>query len=226
MKPQPVGLMARDYAMGERMESALLDGGYDPLVVTTLDELEDLACDNEIELAAIGCPRPELRRPWQLQAIRRSVPMIHLLVVSQGEGRQVVRDAMGAGADGYVPEDLIEERLAIGVDAILAGYVCVPQSMRRVVVRVAFTHRERQVLTLVRYGLSNQQMAQRLFLSESTIKSHLASGFRKLGVTSRIEAAAMLADPGELEHSLGPAAFQLIRKPSARDADRAPAQLG
>jgi DNA-binding NarL/FixJ family response regulator len=217
--------MARDYEVGERMEHALLDGGFDPIVVANPDELQDLCCEQEIELAAIGCLRPELRRPWQLQAIRRSVPMMHLLVVSQGEGRQVVRDAMGAGADGYVPEDLIEERLAIGAEAILAGYVCVPQSMRRIVARVAFTHRERQVLTLVRYGLSNQQMAQRLFLSESTIKSHLASGFRKLGVTSRIEAAAMLADPRELENFLGPAAFQLVRSRVSHDADRTPTPL-
>jgi DNA-binding NarL/FixJ family response regulator len=208
--------------MRERIAAVLVDGGIDVLVAPSADALRELWCEGEIELAVYGCQRSALRRPWQLAAMRREAPDVRLLVVSSGDGRQVVRDAMAAGADGYVAEERIDDRLVIGSQAVVAGYVCVPQSMRRQVVRVAFTRRERQVLTLLRQGYSNQQMAQRLFLSESTIKSHLASAFRKLGVTSRIEAAAILSDPGELERYLGPVAWQLVRKRTAAQREPAP----
>jgi hypothetical protein len=49
-----------------------------------------------------------------------------------------------------------------------------------------------------------------MYLSESTVKSHLSSAFRKLGVTSRTEAAALLSDPTELERIVGASVRQLI----------------
>jgi orotate phosphoribosyltransferase-like protein len=51
------------------------------------------------------------------------------------------------------------------------------------------------VLQLVAAGLTNGEIADRLYLSESTIKSHLSSSFRRLGVSSRAEAAAAVLDP-------------------------------
>jgi DNA-binding NarL/FixJ family response regulator len=59
----------------------------------------------------------------------------------------------------------------------------------------AFSHREKQVLRLVADGLTNSEIAERLFLSESTVKSHLSTAFAKLGVRSRKEAAALVLDP-------------------------------
>jgi DNA-binding CsgD family transcriptional regulator len=74
--------------------------------------------------------------------------------------------------------------------------------MRASVERPTFSHRERQVLTYVSQGLTNAQIADELFLSESTIKSHLSSAFAKFGVRSRREAAALFL---ELEQtSAGP----------------------
>ena len=60
--------------------------------------------------------------------------------------------------------------------------------------RPALSHRERQVLTCVSRGFTNAQIARQLFLSESTIKSHLSSAFAKFGVRSRREAAAIFLD--------------------------------
>ena len=58
----------------------------------------------------------------------------------------------------------------------------------------ALTTREKQILALVITGLTNAQIAGRLFLAESTIKSHLSSAFSKLGVSSRYEAATVILD--------------------------------
>ena len=57
------------------------------------------------------------------------------------------------------------------------------------------TAREKQVLALVVMGMSNAEIAGKLFLAESTVKSHLSSAFSKLGVRSRNEAAATILDP-------------------------------
>jgi DNA-binding NarL/FixJ family response regulator len=68
-----------------------------------------------------------------------------------------------------------------------------------------FSYREKQVLELVLAGLTNGEIAGRLYLSESTVKSHLASSFRKLGVSSRVEAARRVLDPDSgLDLSLQP----------------------
>ena len=55
--------------------------------------------------------------------------------------------------------------------------------------------REKQILGLVVMGFMNGQIAEQLFLAESTVKSHLSSAFNKLGVRSRSEAAALILDP-------------------------------
>ena len=73
--------------------------------------------------------------------------------------------------------------------------------MRRTVVRPAFSHREKQVLALVARGYQNREIASRLFLAESTVKSHLGTSFAKLGVRSRKEAAAVLLDPADVDLS-------------------------
>ena len=230
-RPEPTGapadgriaLAADDPFTHRRIESILIDAGFHALAPSTIEDLPDLCGRLAVTLAVIGCPRDALRRPWQIEAVRRACPDLSLLVVSTGDSRHVVRDAMGAGADGYVSESQIEARLPIAVEAVLAGQICVPRSMRRQVLRVAFTRRERQVLTLLRRGLSNGEIAERMYLSESTVKSHLASAFRKLGVTSRAEAAAMLSDPNELERSVGSSVRQLM--PNTAEPSKAALEL-
>jgi len=83
---------------------------------------------------------------------------------------------------------------------VASGQSVVPRKLRASVERPAFSHRERQVLSFVSRGLTNAQIAEKLFLSESTIKSHLSSAFAKFGVRSRKEAAALFL---ELEQANG-----------------------
>jgi DNA-binding CsgD family transcriptional regulator len=78
---------------------------------------------------------------------------------------------------------------------VLAGQVCVPADGRAALGRVVLSAREREALELVARGLQNVQIGKAMFLSESTVKSHLMTAFRKLGVHSRAEAAAIVRDP-------------------------------
>jgi DNA-binding NarL/FixJ family response regulator len=61
--------------------------------------------------------------------------------------------------------------------------------------RPPLTPREKQVLALVVMGYTNREIADQLVLAESTVKSHLFSAFRRLGVRSRSEAVALITDP-------------------------------
>jgi two-component system nitrate/nitrite response regulator NarP len=104
---------------------------------------------------------------------------------------------VNAGADGVVYEAELETTLVPATQAVLVGHVSLPRRFHRCVVKPVFSHREKQVLGMVVRGYGNRQIADRLFLAESTVKSHLSTAFQKLGVRSRKEAAALLMDPDE-----------------------------
>ena len=126
-----------------------------------------------------------------LRALR---PECAIVLVAPDDNSAVVRKALRAGVDGYVPEPAVEHALCSTLSVVLAGQLAIPRSIRHRAPWSAFSARERQVLQLVASGSTNQEIAQRLHLSESTIKTHLASSFRKLGVSSRAEAATAVLD--------------------------------
>jgi DNA-binding NarL/FixJ family response regulator len=105
-----------------------------------------------------------------------------------------VRRGLDAGADAIVFESELEATLAVAVSAVASGQSVVPRNYRASVERPSLSNRERQVLFCVARGLTNAQIAEELFLSESTIKSHLSSAFSKFGVRSRREAAALFLE--------------------------------
>jgi DNA-binding NarL/FixJ family response regulator len=133
-----------------------------------------------------------------LRRIRKEVPEARLVVVERDDRSAVaVRQALNAGADAFVPADEVDRALAPALDAVMAGLVCAPRAARRLVAKPTFSHREKEVLQLLVAGLTNRQIAARLYLAESTVKSHLASAFAKLGVRSRKDAVTLLLDPDE-----------------------------
>lgn len=111
-----------------------------------------------------------------------------------------IHKALDAGASGLVLDSEIESALPAAIRAVCAGQTVVPRRFRSQAIRPALSHREKQTLALVAAGLTNRQIAARLFLAESTVKTHLTSIFSKLGVGSRSEAAALVLDP---EQKLG-----------------------
>jgi DNA-binding NarL/FixJ family response regulator len=123
---------------------------------------------------------------------------VRVVVVARDDRSAIAaRQALNAGAEAFVPVNDAEQALAPALDAVLAGLVCAPRAARRLVAKPTFSHREKEVLELLVEGLTNRQIAARLFLAESTVKSHVAAAFAKLGVRSRKDAVALLLDPAE-----------------------------
>ncbi|HVX33561.1 MAG TPA: response regulator transcription factor [Solirubrobacterales bacterium] len=139
----------------------------------------------------------DVDRPPEITALRRlrrenRDPAI--VVVSPRATATAVRRTLDAGADALVFEPELDAALVVSVRAVESGQSVVPRNLRAGVERPYLSHRERQVLTLVCDGNTNAEIAEALFLAESTIKSHMASIFTKLGVHSRKEASAVFLD--------------------------------
>ena len=145
----------------------------------------------------------EIRSQWK-------VPVIILSSYDNGE---YVKTALADGAAGYLlkdttPDDLIQ---AITVAMSGSGNVLSPRAVRNMfeattaapAVReqpahadAGLTKRESDVLQLLAKGCSNREISRQLFLSEKTVKAHLAAVFRKLGVTNRTQAAMVAVSKG------------------------------
>ncbi|SMC96972.1 response regulator [Lentzea albidocapillata] len=119
-----------------------------------------------------------------------------VLVVTTYDTDADTLPAIEAGATGYVLKDAPPEDLAAAVRTSAAGRTTLaPTVADRLMNRLrtpdtALTRRETEVLVLVAEGLSNRAVAQRLHLTEGTVKSHLARIYTKLGVDSRTSAVA------------------------------------
>jgi DNA-binding NarL/FixJ family response regulator len=116
--------------------------------------------------------------------------------------RAQLRRVLRAGVAGLLVDDALDEALVATAHAVHAGQLAVPLSLRKHVAPRALSFREKQVLGLVVLGLTNREIADKLFLAESTVKTHLSSAFAKLDARNRAEAAAVIVDPHE-GHGLG-----------------------
>lgn len=100
-----------------------------------------------------------------------------------------------AGVQGVASWEEPPSGIVHAARAVLAGFVLVPRAVRGALDRPSFTARQKQILGLLVLGLSNREIADRLFLAEVTVKTHLTKIFASLGVQSRSEAISLVLDP-------------------------------
>lgn len=147
------------------------------------------------------------------RAIRQRCPKTQVLILTVYADHDLFHRAVAAGAVGYVLKDISPQNLVNAVRAVQAGKTMVnPGILRKLVEemqrraeeqgvigiqrRHGLTEREIDVLLAVSQGLSDKEIAARLFLSESTVKTHLRSIYHKLGVRNRAQAAAWAVEKG------------------------------
>jgi DNA-binding NarL/FixJ family response regulator len=132
--------------------------------------------------------------------LRRLVPGTRILVLTSFAAEDHVMDAVRAGAAGYLLKDVEPADIAAAIGAVHRGDAFLhPEAAAHVIAAVhddgqrsAFadlTPRERDVLELIGEGLSNREIANRLVVAEKTVKTHVSSILRKLGVRDRTQAA-------------------------------------
>lgn len=130
----------------------------------------------------------------RVRSLRATTPSRPIVVAADSATPRAVREAVAAGADGVVLEGRIEEHLALAVRSACSGQLTIPGELRETFGRPVLSNREKQILGMVVMGCANREIASRLYVAESTVKSHLSSAFQKLGVRSRTEATALILD--------------------------------
>ena len=134
------------------------------------------------------------------RAIRRQFPKVQVIALTSFKEEGLVEKALQAGAIGYLLKNVSAEELAQAIRAAHAGRATLSPEAAQALVHAAtqppppghdLTERERAVLALMVEGLNNTQIAEKLVVSPSTIKSHVSNILSKLGVASRTEAVAL-----------------------------------
>ena len=137
--------------------------------------------------------------------IRKKHPKTQIIALTSFKERSRIKKALEAGAIGYLTKDVSADDLARAIHAAHAGRATLSSEATQALVEVEnqlpvpgddLTEREHEVLLLMIEGLNNIQIAGRLSVSPSTIKSHVSNILAKLGVSSRTEAVTLALRSG------------------------------
>jgi two-component system, NarL family, response regulator LiaR len=146
--------------------------------------------------------------------IHRNHPSVKVLVLTTYDADQWVFDAIRAGAAGYLLKDTARQHLMAAIKDTVAGKTPVdPAVAGKLFARITnqsplpetnafeqLNDREKEVLGLLARGLSNADIARKIFLSEGTVKNYVSSIFEKLGVNDRTQAAIYAIQYGLADH--------------------------
>jgi NarL family two-component system response regulator LiaR len=143
---------------------------------------------------------PDMDGVTATQAICQQYPQVRVIALTSFKEGELVRNALEAGAIGYLLKDVSADELARAIRAAHSGRATLSPEAAQALVEQAnqppaldldLTEREREVLALMVEGLNNTQIAGRLTVSPSTIKSHVSNILSKFGVSSRTEAVTL-----------------------------------
>lgn len=140
-------------------------------------------------------------------AILRDVPETRVLVLTTFDLDEYVYRALQAGASGFMLKDAPRESLLAALRSVAAGNSLLSPTITRRLVETfaaptrtteleALSEREREVLGLIGHGRSNAEIATELFLSEATVKSHVAHILSKTGCRDRVHLVILAYDSG------------------------------
>jgi DNA-binding NarL/FixJ family response regulator len=177
------------------------------------DALEKLSTGS-IDIALVDVRMPDADGIELLHDLKSRWPELPVIMLTSFDHAHYVRRALAEGAAGYMLKDATPEDLEQAINVALSGggNVLSPKVIQNLFesieggaagdrspsVRTAgsLTQRETEILALLAEGRSNRDISRALFLSEKTVKAHLAAIFRKLSVTNRTQAAMAAVSMG------------------------------
>jgi DNA-binding NarL/FixJ family response regulator len=153
------------------------------------------------DLSLIDVDMPGISGIGVIRILRESMPEMKILVLSSYSGEKYIRDAMGAGADGYVLKSVSTSELVRIIRCFCQGQSILSPYLVNLTLdlkekeelesstEAELTEREREILKCIADGKSNKEISDSLFVSVETVKSHAKNLYRKLNVKNRVEAA-------------------------------------
>jgi DNA-binding NarL/FixJ family response regulator len=179
-----------------------LDPRADVTQASSVDEAVSIArSPGRIDLAMIDLHMPGHTGLSSLRRFRDEAPHVPVVVLSGAEGEGVVRDAIDAGAMGFIPKASDPEALIDALNVVLHGGIYLPQvapradakqhpdvaEPRQRLADLGITPRQIDVLGQLAQGKSNKVIARELGIADTTVKTHIMEVFGVLGVHSRTE---------------------------------------
>lgn len=167
--------------------------------------------DSELDLVLLDLDLPGVSGMSALRALRQRFPTLPVVIVSASERAEDVREALAAGAAGFIPKASTSPVLLGALRLVLSGGVYVPPlvlgaaeappadpapHVRRRERAGQLTPRQLEILRLLAKGLTNREICGVLGIAEGTVKAHLAALFEALDVTNRTEAVGLMRELG------------------------------
>ncbi len=163
------------------------------------EQAVELADEHRPDVVLMDVSMPGLDGIEAARAIRARVPDTRIVMLTMHADSDVVARAIRAGADGYLVKDCSTEEIIDTIEQVASGDTVVSTglagSMLAEVRRLgmvagadAITRREEEVLQLIADGCSTPEVAERLYISQKTVKNHLASIYQKLDARDRTQA--------------------------------------
>lgn len=204
---QPIRiLIADDHAVVLEGLSAMIGRQPDMRVVAEAGSGRDAVAlwrKYRPDVTLLDLRMPELDGVGATEEIRRQDASARIIVLTTYDTDEQIYRALKAGAKGYLLKDARREALLECIRRVHAGETCVPADLAaKLAGRVSgesLSAREMDVLVLLARGKSNKEIAADLFISETTVKSHVKSVFAKLNVLSRTEAIAAAVGRGLIQ---------------------------
>jgi DNA-binding NarL/FixJ family response regulator len=200
-------LIADDHAVVRHGLAQLVATFQDVEVVGSAADGEEavaLCAERDPDVVLMDLEMPVLDGIEATRRIRSAQPEVAVVVLTSFSDRQRILHALDAGAVGYLLKDVEPEELAKAILAAARGEAPLDPKAARALLSArrtgapaeSLSEREREVLLMVAEGLPNKLIAQRLAISEKTVKAHLTSVFRQIGVTDRTQAALWVERSG------------------------------
>ena len=214
-------------------DQALVRTGFRMILAETDDiEVVGEAGDGDEAVRVVAAAGPDVvlmdvRMPGTdgiaaTRRIRAAEPAPRVLILTTFDLDEYVYAGLRAGASGFVLKDALAPELISAVRVVASGEAVVaPTVTRRLIERFVgdgpeagrlslaaldvLTGREREVLMLIARGLANAEIAQRLFLSEGTVKTHVSRILAKLGLRDRLQAVILAYETGLVRAGQGSA---------------------
>lgn len=171
-------------------------------------EAVDLCVRMHPDVVLMDLLMPVLGGAAATRLIRQRCPEIQVIALTSFQEKELVQDALQAGAIGYLLKNVSGKELADAIRQAHAGRPTLAPEALQALVKTepaeaslgnALTRRELEVLALLVKGLSNPDIAERLCVSRATVKVHVSSILSKLGVSNRAEAISVA-----IQHKLVP----------------------
>jgi DNA-binding NarL/FixJ family response regulator len=193
-----------DHALVRRGLRAYLETQDDISVVgeaengaVALDYMSTAAANGTVpDIVLTDLVMPELDGVATIEAIRRLLPSQKIIAVTSFSDVTRINAALQAGASGYLLKESDPDRISAAIRSAFRDQVYLDPHVAGVLAKsmrspkeAVLSAREREVLALVAEGLTNQEIADRLFISERTARTHVSHIITKLGLPSRIQAA-------------------------------------